>query len=42
MTTERWQSFFNKMVKARVFKPNTNYKDAFTLQFVNKGKQALL
>ncbi len=42
MTAERWQSFFDKMVKAGVFKPNTNYKEAFTLQFVNKNVQAFL
>lgn len=36
MNEARWQSFFNTMVKAGIFKPNVNYKDAFTLQFVNK------
>ncbi|MDV2993042.1 MAG: hypothetical protein N4J56_002696 [Chroococcidiopsis sp. SAG 2025] len=35
MNEARWQSFFNTMVKAGIFKPNINYKDAFTLQFVN-------
>lgn len=37
MTEERWQAFFNNMVQAGVFDSNINYKDAFTLQFVNKG-----
>lgn len=37
MTEERWKSFFNNMVEAGVFDNNLNYKDAFTLQFVNKG-----
>jgi NitT/TauT family transport system substrate-binding protein len=37
MTAERWQSFFNNMVQAGVFDASLNYKDAFTLQFVNKG-----
>ncbi len=37
MTAERWKSFFNNMVEAGVFDKNLNYKDAFTLQFVNKG-----
>ena len=40
MTEERWKSFFDNFVKAGIFKPNTNYKDAFTLQFINKGPQA--
>jgi NitT/TauT family transport system substrate-binding protein len=37
MKEERWQSFFDNLVKTGVFDANTNYKDAFTLQFVNKG-----
>ena len=40
MTEERWKSFFESMANAGLFKPNTNYKEAFTLQFVNKGTQA--
>ncbi|OKH25868.1 ABC transporter substrate-binding protein [Chroogloeocystis siderophila] len=40
MSEERWQSFFNTMTQAGVFKPNIEYKQAFTLQFVNKGAQA--
>ncbi len=37
MTLERWQSFFEKMVKAGVYAANIKYEDAFTLKFVNKG-----
>ncbi|WP_334730954.1 hypothetical protein [Nostoc sp.] len=37
MKEERWKSFFDNLVKTGVFDANTNYKDAFTLQFVNKG-----
>ncbi|QSJ16424.1 ABC transporter substrate-binding protein [Nostoc sp. UHCC 0702] len=37
MSEERWRSFFNSMVNVGIYKPNVNYKDAFTLQFVNKG-----
>ncbi|MUG92202.1 ABC transporter substrate-binding protein [Scytonema sp. UIC 10036] len=37
MTAERWQSFFNNMVQAGVFDTSVDYKDAFTLNFVNKG-----
>lgn len=40
MSQERWQSFFAKMVKVGVFKPNVKYQDAFTLKFVNKGEAA--
>jgi len=36
MNEVRWQSFFNTMVKAGIFKSDINYKDAFTLQFVKK------
>ena len=36
MNEARWQSFFNTMVKAEIFQPDINYKDAFTLQFVKK------
>ncbi|WP_445632379.1 ABC transporter substrate-binding protein [Nostoc sp. DSM 114161] len=36
MTEERWKSFFDSMVSAGIYQPNVNYKDAFTLQFVNK------
>lgn len=37
MSDERWQSFLDSMVKAGIYQPSVNYRDAFTLQFVNKG-----
>ncbi len=37
MTDERWKDFFDKMVKAGIVKADTDYKKAYTLQFVNKG-----
>jgi len=37
MTDDRWKSFFDSVVKAGVIKSDTNYQEAFTLQFVNKG-----
>jgi NitT/TauT family transport system substrate-binding protein len=37
MTDERMKSFFDKMVKAGLFKPSLDYKRSYTLQFVNKG-----
>jgi NitT/TauT family transport system substrate-binding protein len=37
MTDERMKSFFDKMVKAGLFKADLDYKKAYTLQFVNKG-----
>lgn len=40
MTDARWKAFFDSMVQAGIFKPTTNYQDAFTLKFVNKGVQA--
>lgn len=40
MTDERWKSFFDSMVTAGVFKSGTDYKQAYTLKFVNKGTQA--
>lgn len=40
MTKERWKSFFDAMVNAGIFKSDTNYEDAFTLKFVNKGADA--
>ena len=39
MTEQRWQSFFDTMANQGVFKKETDYKQAFTLQFVNKGKE---
>jgi NitT/TauT family transport system substrate-binding protein len=37
MTDARMRSFFEKMVKAGLFKPDLDYKRAYVLQFVNKG-----
>jgi NitT/TauT family transport system substrate-binding protein len=37
MTDERVKDFFDKMVKAGIVKADTDYKKAYTLQFVNKG-----
>ncbi len=37
MTAERWKLLFDSMVNTGLAQPNVNYKDAFTLQFVNKG-----
>jgi len=40
MTDDRWKEFFDSMTTAQMFQPNTNYKEAYTLQFVNKGVAA--
>lgn len=40
MTDERWKSFFNTMVAQGIFKPDTNYQQAYSLQFINKGTSA--
>ena len=37
MTDARWKDFFDKMVKVGIVKADTDYKKAYTLQFVNKG-----
>ncbi|WP_026608461.1 ABC transporter substrate-binding protein [Methylocapsa acidiphila] len=37
MADARMQSFFAKMAAAGLFKPDLDYKRAYTLQFVNKG-----
>ena len=37
MTDERMKDFFDKMVRAGLFKPDLDYKRAYTLRFVNKG-----
>lgn len=37
MTAERWGSFFETMAEAEVFSPETDYTQAFTTEFVNKG-----
>jgi NitT/TauT family transport system substrate-binding protein len=36
MTDARMASFFDKMVRAGVVKPNVDFRKAYTLQFVNK------
>jgi len=40
MTDERWQSFFETMTTQGVFKKETDYKQAFTLKFINRGVEA--
>ena len=37
MANTRMKDFFDKMVKAGLFKPDLDYRKAYTLQFVNKG-----
>jgi NitT/TauT family transport system substrate-binding protein len=37
MTDARWKDFFDKMVAIGMVAPNTDYRNAYTLQFVNKG-----
>ncbi|MEM6714324.1 MAG: ABC transporter substrate-binding protein [Cyanobacteria bacterium P01_C01_bin.147] len=37
MTAERWKSFFDKLVEAKVMEAEVDYTQAFTLEFVNKG-----
>ncbi len=37
MNDARMKSFFDKMVKAGLFKPDLDYKRGYTLAFVNKG-----
>ena len=37
MSDERVTSFFGKMVKAGVVRPNLDYRKSYTLRFVNKG-----
>jgi len=37
MTDARMKDFFDKMVKAGLFKPDLDYRKAYTLRFVNKG-----
>lgn len=36
MTDDRWKDFFDTMVKAGVYPASLDYKQAYTLQFVNK------
>ena len=37
MTDARMASFFDKMVRARVVRPDIDYRKAYTLRFINKG-----
>jgi NitT/TauT family transport system substrate-binding protein len=37
MTDARWKDFFDKMVEIGMVDPKTDYKKAYTLEFVNKG-----
>jgi NitT/TauT family transport system substrate-binding protein len=37
MTDARWKDFFDKMVAIGMVTPNTDYRKAYTLQFVDKG-----
>jgi len=37
MTDARMKDFFDKMVKAGLFKADLDYRKAYTLRFVNKG-----
>jgi NitT/TauT family transport system substrate-binding protein len=37
MTDERVKDFFDKLVKVGIVKPDTDYRKAYTLKFVNKG-----
>ncbi len=37
MTDVRQKSFYNKMVKSGILSNNLNYKDAYTLEYVNKS-----
>jgi NitT/TauT family transport system substrate-binding protein len=42
MSDERYTSFFDKMVKAGVVKPDLDFRKSYTLRFVNKGVGAEL
>ena len=37
MTDAHWKDFFDEMVKVGMVKADTDYKNAYTLKFVNKG-----
>ncbi|MFG6093704.1 ABC transporter substrate-binding protein [Leptothoe sp. ISB3NOV94-8A] len=37
MTDERWKTFFEDMATAGIFSADTDYTQAYTLEFVNKG-----
>ena len=36
MSDSRWKDFFDTMVQAGVYRPSLDYKQAYTLEFVNK------
>ncbi|NJL86804.1 MAG: ABC transporter substrate-binding protein [Leptolyngbyaceae cyanobacterium SM1_1_3] len=40
MTDERWKSYFDTLVEAGIISAETDYKDAYTLEFVNQGADA--
>ncbi|PSB22456.1 nitrate ABC transporter substrate-binding protein [filamentous cyanobacterium CCP1] len=40
MTDDRWRSFFETLTEQGVFNPETDYTQAYTLEFVNKGVDA--
>jgi NitT/TauT family transport system substrate-binding protein len=35
MNDERWKTFYQAMVSAGLYRPDLDYKKAYTLQFVN-------
>lgn len=37
MTDERWKNFYESMTSAGAFQPGIDYKQAYSLEFVNKG-----
>jgi NitT/TauT family transport system substrate-binding protein len=37
MTDARFASFFDKMVRAGVVRPDIDFRQAYTLRFINKG-----
>lgn len=39
MTAERWKSFYDTLVEAKVLDADIDYTQAFTLDFVNKGAE---
>ncbi|MEB3357793.1 MAG: ABC transporter substrate-binding protein [Synechococcales bacterium] len=40
MSDDRWRSFFETMAAAGIYQPDTDYTQAYTLAFVNKGVDA--
>ncbi|HHP7246024.1 MAG TPA: ABC transporter substrate-binding protein, partial [Elainellaceae cyanobacterium] len=39
MTDERWKSFFDTMADAGIYSADTDYTQAYTLEFTNKGTE---